>query len=122
MILNGEAPAIWEVVPTVLWDRCNYTASVEYGYALPVSRRLNLDFSIGVGYLGGRYIKYEPQGDNYVCRATRTAQLGGAGRARLHWCGCSEGITTIVNDVLGKNVVILLSADSGIFANFARHI
>lgn len=60
-----------------LWDRCNYTASVEYGYALPVSRRLNLDFSIGVGYLGGRYIKYEPQGDNYVCRATR----------RLNWVG-----------------------------------
>ena len=50
---------------------------MEYGYALPVSRRLNLDFSIGVGYLGGRYIKYEPQGDNYVCRATR----------RLNWVG-----------------------------------
>lgn len=60
-----------------LWDRCNYTASVEYGYALPLSRRLNLDFSIGVGYLGGRYIKYEPVGDNYVCRATR----------RLNWVG-----------------------------------
>lgn len=43
-----------------LRDRCLGYCGIEYGYSLPVARRLNIDFSIGVGYLGGRYIKYEP--------------------------------------------------------------
>ncbi|MDE7411042.1 MAG: DUF3575 domain-containing protein, partial [Paramuribaculum sp.] len=35
-----------------LWDRCNVVAGVEYGYSLPVGRRINIDFTIGVGYIG----------------------------------------------------------------------
>ncbi|MDE7350014.1 MAG: DUF3575 domain-containing protein, partial [Muribaculaceae bacterium] len=43
-----------------LWDRHLINAGVEYGYSLPVAKRLNIDFSIGLGYLGGHYIKYFP--------------------------------------------------------------
>ncbi len=47
-------------------DRANYGAGIEYGYTLPVHRRLNIDFSIGVGYLGGKYIEYRPDDRFYV--------------------------------------------------------
>lgn len=49
-----------------LWDRCNYVAGVEYGYSLPIARRLNIDFTIGIGYLGGKYLEYKPQGKGYM--------------------------------------------------------
>lgn len=48
-----------------LWDRCNFISGVEYGYSMPIARRLNLDFTIGVGYLGGKYIKYQPHAGGY---------------------------------------------------------
>lgn len=48
-----------------LRDRCLVNAGVEYGYALPVAKRLNIDFSIGLGYLGGHYIKYFPFDNEY---------------------------------------------------------
>ncbi len=48
-----------------IFDRCLYTAGVEYGYALPIARRLNLDFSIGFGVVHGKIIKYHPDGDCY---------------------------------------------------------
>lgn len=48
-----------------LWDRCLAQAGIEYGYSLPIGRRLNIDFSIGLGYLGGNYIKYFPFDNDY---------------------------------------------------------
>ena len=48
----------------------NYTAGVEYGYSLPVGRRLNIDFTIGAGYWGGEYQKYYPEERHYVWRET----------------------------------------------------
>lgn len=53
-----------------LWDKMNYTAGVEYGYSLPVGRRLNIDFTIGAGYWGGEYQKYYPEERHYVWRET----------------------------------------------------
>lgn len=49
-----------------IFDRAHWGAGVEYGYSLPVARRLNIDFSIGVGYLGGREYEFEPEGDRYL--------------------------------------------------------
>ncbi|MDE7426210.1 MAG: DUF3575 domain-containing protein [Muribaculaceae bacterium] len=60
-----------------LWDRCNYMGGIEYGYSLPVARRLNIDFSIGVGYLGGKYYKYVPKDGFYEWRSTH----------KLNWVG-----------------------------------
>ena len=33
---------------------------IDYGYSLPIARNLNLDFSLGLGYAGGRYMEYLP--------------------------------------------------------------
>lgn len=54
-----------------LWDRCMYTAGVEYGYSLPIARRLNLDFTLGVGYVGGKVVKYHPKDKFYVWESTK---------------------------------------------------
>ena len=48
-----------------LWDRSLVNAGIEYGYSLPVSNRLNIDFSIGLGFLSGNYIKYFPFDNDY---------------------------------------------------------
>ncbi|MDE5844741.1 MAG: DUF3575 domain-containing protein [Muribaculaceae bacterium] len=48
-----------------LWDRCLVNTGIEYGYSLPVGKHLNIDFSIGLGYLGGKYIKYFPLNNEY---------------------------------------------------------
>ena len=48
-----------------IFDRCMIVGGVEYGYSLPVSSRLNIDFTIGLGYFGGKYIKYDPVNGKY---------------------------------------------------------
>lgn len=53
-----------------LWDRNLWGAGLEYGYSLPVSRRINIDFSIGLGYTTGIYHKYKPVDDHYVWQST----------------------------------------------------
>lgn len=69
-----------------LWERCNFMAAVEYGYSLPVSRRLNIDFSIALGYIGGRYIEYDPGLNDYIYRASR----------RLNWWGPVKAEVSLV--------------------------
>ena len=54
-----------------LWDRMNYTIGAEYGYSMPVVRRLNIDFSLAAGYMGGRYYEYTPLDGHYVWQATK---------------------------------------------------
>ncbi|MDE6548579.1 MAG: DUF3575 domain-containing protein [Muribaculaceae bacterium] len=48
-----------------LWDRWLLNTGVEYGYSLPVGKHINIDFSIGLGYMGGNYIKYYPFDNDY---------------------------------------------------------
>ncbi len=43
---------------------------VEYGYALPIGRNLNIDFELGVGYIGGLYDEYVVQDTHNTWRAT----------------------------------------------------
>ena len=66
-----------------LWEKCNYAVGVEYGYSLPVGRRLNLDFVIGAGYWGGEYHTYVPDGDQYVWRETRRRRWFGPTKAEV---------------------------------------
>ena len=54
-----------------LFNRANFAGGVEYGYSLPIRRRLNLDFTIGIGYMGGKYYEYKPIDDCYVWQATK---------------------------------------------------
>lgn len=69
-----------------LWDKMNYAAGVEYGYSLPVARRLNLDFTIGIGYWGGLYHEYVPVDDCYVWQSTK----------RRHWFGPTKAEISLV--------------------------
>lgn len=69
-----------------LWDKMNYSVGLEYGYSLPIARRLNLDFGIGVGYWGGKYHKYAPIDGHYVWKETR----------RRHWFGLTEAEISLV--------------------------
>ena len=66
-----------------LWGKANFGAGVEYGYSLPVSKRLNFDFSIGVGYFGGQYQEYEAQDDCYVWQTTKRRQWIGPTKAEI---------------------------------------
>ena len=60
-----------------LGDKWSYGAGLEYGYSLPIARRLNLDFTLGIGYLGGEYMEYLPIDNHYVWQATK----------QRHWFG-----------------------------------
>lgn len=69
-----------------LWEKAHYGAGVEYGYSFPVGKRLNLDLSIGLGYLGGVYYEYIPSGGHYVWERTR----------HRHWFGPTKAEVSLV--------------------------
>lgn len=69
-----------------LWEKMNYAVGLEYGYSLPVARRLNLDFVIGVGYWGGEYHKYDPVDGCYVWKET----------LQRHWFGPTKAEVSLV--------------------------
>lgn len=52
-------------------SKLSYGAGLGYGYSHPIADRLNLDFEIGIGYLGGEYEVYTPIDDHYVWQETR---------------------------------------------------
>jgi len=60
-----------------LFDRCHYAAGIEYGYSLPVARRLNIDFTVGAGYSVGKYYEYLPIDNCYVWQSTRNRRYFG---------------------------------------------
>lgn len=53
-----------------LADRWTYGCGLSYGYSLPVARRLNVDFTAGIGYLSGTYKRYLPIDTHYVWQST----------------------------------------------------
>ena len=69
-----------------LWDRCNWFGGIEYGYSLPIARRLNIDFTIGLGYLGGKLLEYVPEDGHYVWQKTK----------QLHWFGPTKAEVSLV--------------------------
>lgn len=54
-----------------LWDKMNYATGIEYGYSLPIAKRLNIDFAVGIGYWGGTYYEYTPCDEHYVWQSTK---------------------------------------------------
>ncbi len=69
-----------------LWDSANYAVGVEYGYSLPIAKRLNIDFTIGVGYWGGKYYEYEPLDGHNVWKVTK----------QRHWFGPTKAEISLV--------------------------
>lgn len=59
---------------------------VSYGYSLPLTSRLNMDFTLGLGYLGGIYKEYLPIDDHYVWQKTR----------RMNWFGPTKAEISLV--------------------------
>ena len=69
-----------------LGDKWSYHAGIEYGYSLPVAKRLTMDFGIGIGYLGGEYEEYKPIDNHYVWQATK----------QRHWFGPTKAEISLV--------------------------
>lgn len=67
-------------------DKWTIGGGLEYGYSLRLTRHLNLDFSLGVGYLTGEYKEYEPQDNHYVWQATK----------QRHWFGPTKAEISLV--------------------------
>lgn len=61
----------------VLADRWSWSVGLEYGYSLPIAERLNLDFTIGLGYHWGKFSEYKPIDGHYVWQATKHRQYMG---------------------------------------------
>ncbi len=66
-----------------IFDKFNYGGGIEYGYSHPIAKRLNLDFTIGLGYFGGEYREYEPVDDCYVWKATKHRHYWGPTKAEV---------------------------------------
>ena len=66
---------------------------LSYGYSAPIGSRLHLDFEIGIGYFGGEYYEYSPQGDKYFWEQTKNRR----------WFGPTRAEATLVW-MLGKDV------------------
>lgn len=76
-----------------LWDKMNYAAGVEYGYSLPIARRLNIDFTLGLGWMGGVHYEYIPLDGHYVWQSTKRQNWIGPTKLEvsLVWLiGCSN--------------------------------
>lgn len=67
----------------MLWNSPNYAVGIEYGYSLPIGRRLNIDFTVGVGYWGGKYYTYRPLDGHYVWEVTRNRHWFGPTKAEI---------------------------------------
>lgn len=83
-----------------LWNRSLRMAGIEYGYSLPIAKRLNIDFTIGIGYLGGKYIKYIPDNGRYLWQSTHKINWFGPTKAEIsltwligrgNWNGVGKG-------------------------------
>ncbi len=66
-----------------LADRATWGIGAAYGYSMPLARRLNIDFVLGVGAHWGRQYEYIPEDDCYVWQATRMKRYLGPTRAEV---------------------------------------
>ena len=60
-----------------LADKWSGGGGIEYGYALPVGKRLNIDFNLGMGFSGGNVKEYIPIDSHYVWQKTKKSQWFG---------------------------------------------
>ena len=76
-----------------LGDKWSYHFGLSYGYSMPIARRLNLDFELGIGYLGGKYHEYEPFGNEYHWLETK----------QRHWFGPTRAEVSLVWLLFNRN-------------------
>jgi len=56
--MSGKYDLQWDT--RFCWQGEFWSAGLSYGYALPLSRRVNMEFSLSVGYLRSDYRHYQP--------------------------------------------------------------
>ena len=64
----------------------NWGVGASYGYTLSLNKRLSLDFTLGLGYIGGDYKKYEYIDDayqHYVWTADKKRRYVGPSKAEI---------------------------------------
>lgn len=66
-----------------LWDNPQVAAGVEYGYSMPIAKRLSIDFAIGAGCWYGKTREYEPADGRYVWLRTRQRRFFGPTKAEV---------------------------------------
>jgi hypothetical protein len=60
-----------------------WNVGLEYGFSLPIASRLNLDFTIGVGYFQSTYYQYTAIDSHNVWQATKKKQWVGPTKAEI---------------------------------------
>lgn len=80
---NGDTGYMGGKPGGTLWDRFLINSGIEYGYSFPVAKRLNIDLSIGFGYLGGNYIKYYPFDNDYYREKEYKLRYFGPAKAEI---------------------------------------
>lgn len=69
-----------------LAPKWSFGGGISYGYSLGLTRRLNLDFTIGLGCLYGKYYKYEPSStvkEDYYWLSTYNRRYWGPTKAEI---------------------------------------
>ena len=68
-------------------EKWGFGGGVEYGYSAKLSRRLRLDFTLGMGFQDGEYKEYKPQDTHYVWQSTHKRRWFGPTKAEasLKW-------------------------------------
>ena len=61
----------------ILADKWSWSAGLEYGYSWPITRRLNIDCTLGAGFHVGEFYEYLPIDGHYVWQATKRRQYIG---------------------------------------------
>lgn len=69
--------------PGALSDKFNYSAGLTYSYSLPISRSLNLGFTLSAGYAWGIYKKHTPIDDHDVWLSTHKLRYWGPTKAAV---------------------------------------
>lgn len=64
-------------------SKFSYGAGLEYGYSFPVSKRINIDLTLGLGYLGGKFKTYQPRENCYVWQSTNNRYWIGPSKAEI---------------------------------------
>ena len=67
----------------ILADKWSWAAGLEYGYSLPIARRLNIDFTLGAGYHWGLFDEYLPIDGHYVWQVTKMRHWMGPTKAEI---------------------------------------
>ena len=78
-----------------LGDKWSYAVGLSYGYSLPIASQFNLDFNIGLGYMGGKYKEYKRIEGHSVWQVTKNRNWFGPTKAEV-------SLVWLLGDVLNK--------------------